>query len=91
MMKDPPHPGELIGHILEELHVTRSRAAEALGISRQMLHDIIAGKSAVTASTALRLEKALGSTADAWLGMQANFDLAKARKRKINVVRLVAA
>jgi addiction module HigA family antidote len=80
-MKNPPHPGELIGDNLDELGVTISDAAKALGISRQQLHNVIAGRNAVTPEMAVRLEKALGSTADTWLRMQMNCDLAQVRAR----------
>ena len=46
-MKNPPHPGELIGDSLEELGVSVSEAARVLGITRQQLHNLIAGRSAV--------------------------------------------
>jgi antitoxin HigA-1 len=69
-MKNPPHPGGLIGDNLEELGVSISAVAKALGITRQQLHNLIAGRSAITPEMAVRLEKAIGSTADGWLRMQ---------------------
>jgi addiction module HigA family antidote len=80
-MKNPPHPGELIGDSLEELGVSVSAAARTLGVTRQQLHNVIAGRSAVTPEMAVRLEKALGSTADTWLRMQMNYELARIRRR----------
>lgn len=80
-MKNPPHPGEMIGDSLEEMGIAVSAAAKAMGVTRQQLHNVIAGRSAIAPEMALRLEKALGSTADAWLRMQANFDLARIRDR----------
>jgi addiction module HigA family antidote len=61
--------------------VNITEAAKVLGITRQQLHNLIAGRSGVTPEMALRLEKALGSTADAWLRMQMNYDLARIRAR----------
>jgi antitoxin HigA-1 len=90
-MKNPPHPGEMIGDSLGELGVTLSDAAKGLGITRQQLHNVIAGRSAVTPEMAVRLEKALGSTADTWLRMQMNYDLDRIRKQAINVKRLAPA
>jgi antitoxin HigA-1 len=87
-MKNPPHPGELIGDTLEELNVSISKAALGLGITRQQLHNVIAGRSGVTPEMAVKLEKAIGSTADTWLKMQMNYDLAQVRKRTIKVKRL---
>jgi antitoxin HigA-1 len=90
-MKNPPHPGELIGDNLEELRISITNAATGLGITRQQLHNLIAGRSRVTPEMAVKLEKALGSTADTWLKMQMNYDLAQVRKRAINVKRFVPA
>jgi addiction module HigA family antidote len=90
-MKNPPHPGELIGDTLDELKVSIVEASRCLGITRQQLHNLIAGRSGITPEMAVRLEKAIGSTADAWLRMQSNYDLARVRKRAVNVKRLVPA
>jgi len=91
-MKNPPHPGELIGDNLEELGISVSDAARGLGVTRQQLHNIIAGRSGIVPEMAVRLEKALGSTADTWLRMQMNYDLAQIRKRgTIKVKRFVPA
>jgi len=90
-MKNPPHPGELIGDNLEELRISITKAATGLGITRQQLHNLISGRSGITPEMAVKLEKALGSTADTWLKMQMNYDLAQVRKRAINVKRFVPA
>jgi addiction module HigA family antidote len=87
-MKTPPHPGELLGENLDDIGVTISAAARGLGVTRQQLHNVIAGRSGVTAEMAVRLEKAIGSTADTWLKLQMAYDLAEVRKRPIDVKRL---
>lgn len=79
-MMTPLHPGLVIRESLEDLGLSISEAAKGLGISRQQLHNLIAGRSAIGAEVALRLEMALGSTADNWLRMQAAFDLAQIRR-----------
>jgi addiction module HigA family antidote len=84
-MKNPPHPGEMIGDSLDEMGVTIVEAAKALGVTRQQLHNVIAGRSAIVPEMAYRLEKALGSTADAWLRMQAAYDLAQIRARAAEI------
>ena len=84
-MKNPAHPGELIRESLDDLGVSISAAAKVLGITRQQLHNLIAGRSGVTAEMAVRLEKALGSTADTWLRMQMNYDLAQIRQRATSI------
>ena len=89
-MKNPPHPGAMVGDSLEEMGVSIVEAAKGLGVTRQQLHNVIAGRSAVSPEMAFRLEKAIGSTADAWLRMQATYDLAQIRARAaaIKVARL---
>ncbi len=90
-MKNPPHPGELIGDNLGELGISITDAARGLGITRQQLHNLIAGRSGITPEMAVKLEQALGSTADTWLRMQMNYDLAQVRKRAIKVKRFAGA
>ncbi len=78
-MKNPSHPGRLIKSDLDELGVSVANAAERLGVTRQQLHRVISGDSGISPEMALRLEKAIGSTADFWLRLQMNYDLAQAR------------
>jgi antitoxin HigA-1 len=85
-MKNPVHPGALIKECLDDLGLSFAEAAQGLDVTRQQLHNVITGRSRVTPEMAIRLEKAIGSTADTWLRMQANFDLAKARKRSGNII-----
>ena len=87
-MKNPAHPGSLIRDNIEELGLSVADAAKGLGVTRQQLYKVIKGDSAVTPEMAVRMEKAFGGSADAWLRMQMNFDLARARERDIDVKRL---
>lgn len=89
-MKNPAHPGQLVKECLEYLSLSVAEAAKGLGITRQQLHNVIAGRSNVMPEMAIRFEKAFGSTADTWLRMQMNYDLAEIRKRAagIDVERL---
>ncbi len=91
-MKNPPHPGELVRENVDDLGLSVAKAAVALGITRQQLYNVVNGRSSITPEMALRLEKALGGSAELWLRMQLNFDLAKVRKRSatIAVTRLQA-
>jgi addiction module HigA family antidote len=89
-MKNPSHPGGLVRENLEDLGLSVAEAATALGITRQQLYNIVNCRSAITSEMALRLEKALGGSAELWLRMQVNYDLAQARKRSadLNISRL---
>jgi addiction module HigA family antidote len=82
-MKSPMHPGEVVALNLEELGISISAAARGLGITRQQLHKVLAGTSAVPPEMAVKLEAALGSTAETWLRMQVNYDLSKVRDKNI--------
>ncbi|MGA3211408.1 MAG: HigA family addiction module antitoxin [Terriglobales bacterium] len=90
-MKNPPHPGGLIRENIEELGLTVAEAAAGLGITRQQLYNLLREKSGITPEMALRLEKAFGGSADLWLQMQVNYDLAQARRHgaRIHVKRLL--
>jgi addiction module HigA family antidote len=85
-MKNPIHPGALVAECLDDLGVSVAEAAKALGITRQQLHNVIAARSSVSPEMAIRFEKAFGSTADTWLRMQVNYDLAQVRKRANQIV-----
>ena len=85
-MKNPVHPGVLVAECLADLGLSVAEAAKGLGITRQQLHNVIAGRSSVTPEMAIRFEKAFGSTADTWLRMQLNYDLAQMRKKEGNIV-----
>lgn len=89
-MKNPPHPGELIRDNLADLGLSVAEGAAGLGITRQQLYNVINGRSGVTPEMALRLEKAFGGSAGAWLRMQVNYDLAqlRGREKEIAVTRL---
>lgn len=89
-MKNPPHPGALIRENVTDLGLSIAEAAVGLGITRQQLYNVVNGKSSITPEMALRLEKAFGGSADMWLRMQANYDLAqlRAREHEIAVTRL---
>ena len=84
-MKNPPHPGELIRDNLEDLGLAVAEAAEGLGVTRQQLYNVLNGKSGITPEMAVRLEKGFGGSADFWLQMQVNYDLAQVRQHAAQI------
>ncbi len=93
-MKNPPHPGELVRYeCLEPLDLTVTAGARVLGVTRQALSNLVNGKAGVSPEMAIRLSKAFGSTAEAWLRLQMAYDLAQVQKKahKIKVKRYRAA
>jgi addiction module HigA family antidote len=88
MMKTPPHPGELLREdVLAPLNLSVTDAADRLGMSRVALSRVLNGRAAISPDLAVRLQTAGVSTARAWLGMQANYDLAQAMNREQPPVR----
>ncbi len=84
-MKNPPHPGELVRENIDELGLSVAKAATGLRVTRQQLYNVISGRRAITPEMALRLEKAFGGSADVWLRMQVNHDLAQVRRRAAQI------
>lgn len=81
-MKNPPHPGGIVRHAcLEPLALSVADAAKVLSVSPQALNNVVNGRADITADMAIRLEKAFGGSADAWLRMQGAYDLAQAHLR----------
>lgn len=80
-MKNPPHPGSGLKDDLDALGLSIAKAAKGLGVTRQQLYRVVNGQCAISPEMAVRLEKAVGGTADGWLRMQINYDLAHARAR----------
>ena len=80
-MYNPPHPGEVLkGLYLDELELTITATSKALGVSRQSLSEIVNGHTGITPDMALKLAKALNTSASMWLKLQQNYDLWHAEK-----------
>jgi len=72
----PVHPGEiLVADFLEPLEVSQYRLAQDISVPPRRINEIVHGKRAVTADTALRLARYFGTTEQFWLNLQARFDL----------------
>jgi addiction module HigA family antidote len=77
------HPGEiLLTEFMEPLGLTAYRLAKEIHVSIPRVNDLVRGKRAVTADTALRLSTYFGNSAEFWLGLQADHDLWIAAKNK---------
>ncbi len=78
----PTHPGEVLREdVLPAMRISVSAAARELRVSRQALHAILAGKTAVTPEMAVRLGKFCGNGPGLWLRMQQARDLWEAERR----------
>ncbi|CAO3451761.1 HigA family addiction module antitoxin [Azospirillum largimobile] len=77
----PPHPGAVLrNHVLPELRLTVTQAAQELAIARQTLHRVLAGTAAVTPEMAARLARLCGISAHFWLDLQLAHDLWHAQR-----------
>jgi len=74
------HPGEvLLEEFLEPMGISQNRVARAMGVPPRRINEIVHGKRSVTADTALRLARALGTSEQFWMGLQADYDLEEAK------------
>lgn len=76
------HPGEFLRReFMEELGLSQNELARALSVPPRRINEIVHGKRAITADTALRLARYFGMSAEVWLGLQEHYDLEIARER----------
>ena len=78
---DPVHPGEVLAEQLDALDMSAAAAARSLGIPQSRLSQILNGRRSVTADTALRLSRWLGTDDEFWMNLQARYDLDTTRDR----------
>jgi addiction module HigA family antidote len=84
LMHNPPHPGKVLREYLGSMEV--SDAAARLRVSRTTLSRVLNGKSGISADMSLRLSDALGTHPSFWSGLQLDFDMYQAsRKRRAKI------
>lgn len=88
-VKNPPHPGVVV---LEEcigpMGLTITEAAQALGVTRNTLSELVNGKRGISPEMAVRLSKVFGGAEQGWLMQQAQYDLAHVRRARLKLKRL---
>lgn len=78
----PPSPGDVLRkRVLRDMDIKQDRLAEALGVSRFTVNQVLNGRRGVSPEMALRLAHVLGTSADMWLRLQAEVDLFEARRK----------
>lgn len=83
------HPGEIIREdILPSVGLSVTPAAKALGISRQMLHGILARRKLLSAVRCLKVARLFGASPEVWMRLQATYDLKKSAQNKKVMARL---
>ncbi|MHB8386995.1 HigA family addiction module antitoxin [Metallibacterium sp.] len=92
MMKNHPHPGELLREdVLLPPRIEVTDAAQRLGMSRTTLSRVSNGRAGISPDSAIRLERAGVSTTRFWMTLQANYELAQAEQRTQPTVRRLQA
>ncbi len=82
------HPGEMIKDEIIARGITQKQLAVQMGVSYTVFNEILNGKRPVTTEYALLLEAALGTPASIWIGLQADYNLQKAKQDKSFMKRL---
>jgi antitoxin HigA-1 len=76
----PVHPGEvLLEDFLKPLGISQYRLAKGMNVYPRKINEIVHGKRAVTADTALRLARFFGTSAELWMNLQSLYDLETTR------------
>jgi addiction module HigA family antidote len=84
------HPGEvLLEEFLKPMGISQNALARAIGVPPRRINEIVLGKRAISADTALRLARALGASEQFWMGLQADYDLEEARNAGAETIRKV--
>jgi addiction module HigA family antidote len=74
--RSPTHPGDMLMHeFLGPMEMSQAEFARRIGVSYVRVNEIVNGRRGVSADTALRFARLLGTTADFWLGLQTAWDL----------------
>jgi addiction module HigA family antidote len=76
------HPGEVLQEeFLIPMGISQNRLGREIGVSPRRINEIVLGKRAITADTAIRLAKYFGTSERFWMGLQADYDLERAKIR----------
>ena len=76
------HPGEVLQEeFLAPMGISQNRIARDIGVPPRRINEIVHGKRAITADTALRLSRYFGISEGFWMGLQTDYDLEVARNR----------
>ena len=78
----PVHPGEiLLEEFMKPLGISQYRVSKDIGVQARRINEIVHGKRAVTADTALRLARYFGTSEGFWMNLQGHYDLERAKDR----------
>ena len=80
-MRTPIHPGEILADELAEIGLSATELARLIEVPANRVSQILAGKRAISADTALRLGQYFGASADFWMNLQKTYELDLARQQ----------
>jgi len=80
-MRTPIHPGEILADELAEIGLSATALARLIEVPANRVSQILAGKRAISADTALRLGQYFGTSADFWMNLQKTYELDLARQQ----------
>lgn len=76
------HPGEiLLEEFLKPMALSQNRLARGISAPPRRINEIVLGKRAITADTAVRLARYFGTSEKFWMGLQADYELEKVHRR----------
>lgn len=85
----PPHPGEILNEeFLKSMRISQYKLAKDISVPARRINEIIHGKRAISADTALRLSRYFGNSPELWMNLQAHYDLEIASKKLKNRLNL---
>jgi len=82
MARDPIHPGKFLADEIEALQMSVPQVAAALDVPANRIYQILRGQRALTAGTALRLSRWLGTSAEMWMNLQKLYELRLAEQKE---------
>lgn len=82
------HPGEILREdFMEELGLSATALAKALGVSPPTVNEVVRGRRGITADMALRLQQYFGTSAEMWMGLQLQYELDVAKATRLPAIR----
>ena len=88
--REPTHPGEMLSEeFLTPMSITQRELANAIHVPYQRVNELVNGKRGITPSTALRLAKYFGVSADFWLNLQMRCDLYRAQLNEMQDIKSI--
>jgi len=83
------HPGEILADELREIKTSAAELARTIGVPPNRISQILAGKRAISANTALRLARYFGTTPEFWMNLQKNYELDLARRQPADAINRI--